>query len=145
MREPSHRKEQEVTTSEEEMVEAGESVWGEKSVREAELAAAKWCGDIGEKSMEGMEEMRFEIWWDLKEDQYLDSGVFDGVFGLDFSFGLVGKVLEMVISWGCSTRRSAIVVFFYFLIRVYQRFILYSVTRFAAGHHPSEFPIPKMP
>lgn len=125
MREPSQRKEQEVTTSEkEEKVEVGESVLEEKRVREAELAAAKWCGDIGEKSMEGMEEMRFEIWWDLKEDQYLDSEVFDRAFDLGFSFGLVGKVLEMVISWGCSTRRSAIEVFFYSLSRVYQRFIV---------------------
>jgi hypothetical protein len=105
-----------VTTSEKEMLEVGESVWEEKRVREAELAAANWCGDIGEKSMEGMEEMRFEIWWDLKEDQYLDSGVFDGVLALGFSFGFVGKVLEMVISRGCSTRRSAIADGFAFLL-----------------------------
>jgi hypothetical protein len=63
-----------VTTSEKEMVEVGESVWEEKRVREAELVAANWCGDIGEKSMEGMEEMRFEIWWDLKEDQFWIQG-----------------------------------------------------------------------
>lgn len=39
---------------------------------------------------EVMEEMRFGIWWVLKEDQYLDSGVCFGVLGLGLSFGLVG-------------------------------------------------------
>ena len=102
-------------------------------MREAEFVAANWCGDIGEKSMEGMEEMRFEIWWDLKEDQYLDSGLFDGVLALGFSFGFVGKVLEMVISRGCSTRKSAIADGFAFLLGFYQWFAHRDIQLLAAS------------
>lgn len=57
--------------------------------------AAKGCGVVGEKVREVTEEMRFGIWWVLKEDQYLDSGVCLGVLGLGFSLGFTGLKLEL--------------------------------------------------
>lgn len=96
---PSQRNEAQETTSEkEEMVEEGERVWGLKRVSEAEWVAAKGCGGVGEKVREVMEEMRFGIWWVLKEDQYLDSGVCLGVLGFGLSLGLMG----LKVGFGCS-------------------------------------------
>lgn len=43
---------------------------------------------------EVIDEMRFGICWDLKEDQYLDSGVCFGVLGLGLSLGFTGNVLD---------------------------------------------------
>ena len=37
---------------------------------------------------------------DLKEDQYLDSGDFEGVLDLGFSFGFIGKIA--FCCWFCS-------------------------------------------
>lgn len=66
------------------------------------MAAAKRCeDDTGEKEMEGIEEIRFWISWDLKEDQYLDSGDFDGVLDLGFSLGFTGKILDRVVFCWC--------------------------------------------
>lgn len=45
----------------------------------------------------------------MKEDQYLDSGVWDWVLGLGFSFGLIRKVFEIVVVC-CSGLISAISV-----------------------------------
>lgn len=111
-REPSERKETEETTSvKEEMVWVRARVLGEKREREAEWAAAKGWGGEGEKAREGTEKARLSMGWVLKEDQYLDSGVFEGVLGLGLSFGFTGKVLEtkgssidvMKLFWGSSS------------------------------------------
>lgn len=50
-----------------------------------------------------MEEMRSGIWWVLKEDQYLDSGVCFGVLGLGLSFGLMDLKVRFgsAIEGGC--------------------------------------------
>jgi hypothetical protein len=98
IRKPSQRNEGHETTSEkEEMVEEGERVLGLKRVREVKWVAAKGCGGVGEKVREVMEEMRFGIWWVLKEDQYLDSGVCLGVLGFGLSFGLMGLKVRFSI------------------------------------------------
>lgn len=99
MRDPSERKEAEDTTSlNEVMVWVRSRVSGEKRESEAEWAAAKGWGTAWEKAMDGMEDMRFGVSCVLKEDQYRDSGVFDGVLGVGFSLGFKGKVLEMWVS-----------------------------------------------
>lgn len=76
------------------MFDNGERVCGLKRVSTVERAAAKGCGAIGEKVREVIDETRFGIWWVLKEDQYLDSGVSFGVLGLGLSLGLTGLKVE---------------------------------------------------
>lgn len=68
--------------------------------------AKRWGGE-GEKEREEMEETRLGILVDLKEDQYLDSGVWGRLLGLDFSLGLIKKVFEIVDA-GSSALISAI-------------------------------------
>lgn len=76
-----------------------------KRVREAECVAQKIEGLVGEKAMEDTDETRFGISWRLKEDQYFDSGVCLDVLGLDFSFGLTGKVLVKLEELGSAIIR----------------------------------------
>lgn len=59
---------------------------------DVEYVAAKSCGGKGEKSIEVIEYLRFEIWVVLYDLQYFDSGDEDVFFDFGFSLACTGKV-----------------------------------------------------
>lgn len=84
----------------EEMVDLGCSRvwWGEKRERVVAWVAARRWGGVGEKERELMEEIRvWGVGWDLKDFQYLDSGVdFVEVWEVGLRFGLTAKVSDIL-------------------------------------------------
>lgn len=84
----------------EEMVDLGCSRvwWREKRERLVAWVAARRWGGVGEKERELMEEIRvWGVGWDLKDFQYLDSGVdFVEVWEVGLRFGLTAKVSDIL-------------------------------------------------